>query len=339
MFRAREASGAIVLIVALVLANVAVWMLAFALFRERPAVLATASLAWVLGLRHAVDADHIAAIDNVVRRLVHAGEPARQAGLYFSLGHSTVVFVATFLVTMAAVRLGGSGGLVEAIGSLIGAAVSALFLLLVAGMNLVILVGLCRTLRAMRATDRFERMDHDAVPGVGGGLLARLLGPAFRVVGKAWHMYPLGFLFGLGFDTATEIGLLSLSAEGAARGLSPWSVLIFPALFTAAMSLIDTADSVLMVGAYRWAIVDPLRRLRYNLTITGASVLIAIVVGGVEALNLLGKHLGVDGRLWAIVAAANENLANLGMAAVGAFVLIWGVSIGLYRTAFYEKRS
>jgi high-affinity nickel-transport protein len=175
--------------------------------------------------------------------------------------------------------------------------------------------------------------DHDhGLPQ--SGPIARLLRPLFALIGRSWHAYPLGLLFGLGFDTATEIGLLSLSATEAARGVSAGNVLVFPALFTAAMALVDTADSALMVSAYRWAFVDPLRKLWYNLTITAASVLVAVFIGGVEALGLLGQRLGLAGGLWDIIAGLNDSLANFGFAVIGLFALAWVVSIAIYHTSF-----
>lgn len=329
--------GTAALFAGLVLANLAAWCWAFAAFADRPAVMGTALLAWVLGLRHAVDADHIAAIDNVVRKLMHTGEESRGVGLYFSLGHSTVVVAGTILVAML-VQFDGSQAIVKSIGGMIGTSVSAAFLLLIAAVNLAILAGLWRTFSAVR-----KRGVHE-IGGVDGyslqhGLLGRLLSPMFRLVSRGWHMYPLGLLFGLGFDTATEVGLLSLSAAEAARGTTVVNLLVFPALFTAAMTLVDTADSALMTGAYRWALVDPLRKLWYNLTITASSVIVALFIGGVEALNLLSQRLGLEGGLWAVVAALNENLADFGFVVIGLFVFAWLASIAIYRLKFDERRS
>jgi high-affinity nickel-transport protein len=324
--------GAVALFGGLILANVAAWAWAFALFADRPAVMATALLAWVFGLRHAVDVDHIAAIDNVVRKLMYAGDAPKSVGLYFAFGHSTVVIAATVLLCAGAVSLGGDS-LFRTIGGLIGTSVSALFLLLIAMLNLAICVGLWRTLRATREYGAHDAEKLDALLA-GRGVLARLLAPMFRMVTKPWHMYPLGFLFGLGFDTATEIGLLSISATEAARGVSLADVLVFPALFTAGMALVDTADSALMASAYRWAFVDPLRKLWYNLTITGASVVVALFIGGVEALGLIGGRLGLSGGPWALVESLNGSLAHLGFAVIGLFVTVWPVSIVVYRAAF-----
>jgi nickel/cobalt transporter (NiCoT) family protein len=232
----------------LLLANVAAWTWAFALFADRPAVMATALLAWVFGLRHAVDADHIAAIDNVVRKLMHAGGAPRSVGLYFALGHSTVVVVATMLLALGVVSLGGDS-LLRDIGGVIGTSVSALFLLVIAAINLAIFVGLWRTFRIARAQGIHDAAQLDALLA-SRGFLARLLGPMFRLVTKPWHMLPLGFLFGLGFDTATEVGLLGISATQAGQGMSIWSIMVFPVLFAAGMALIDTTDGVLMLGGY-----------------------------------------------------------------------------------------
>jgi high-affinity nickel-transport protein len=334
--RAAE-PGTILLFGGLIAANVAAWAWAFAAFGDRPAVMATALLAWVFGLRHAVDADHIAAIDNVVRKLMQAGDTPRSVGLYFALGHSTVVVVATMLLALGVVSLGGDS-LLKDIGSLIGTSVSALFLLLIAAINLAIFAGLWRTFREVR-----ERGVHDAA-GLDAllanrGFLARLLGPMFRLVTKPWHMFPLGLLFGLGFDTATEIGLLSISASEAARGASLADILVFPALFASGMALVDTADSALMVSAYRWAFVDPLRKLWYNLTITGASVAVALFIGGIEALGLISDRLGLSGGVWALVDSLNESLANVGFAVIALFLIAWLVSSLLYRRMFADARG
>lgn len=329
-------SGTAVLFGGLIAANVAAWAWALALFGDRPTVLATALLAWVFGLRHAVDADHIAAIDNVVRKLMQAGGAPRSVGLYFALGHSTVVVAATMLLALGVVSLGGDS-LLREIGGLIGTSVSALFLLVIAAINLVIFAGLWRTFRAVRKQGVHDAEGLDALLA-SRGLLARLLGPLFRLVTKPWHMYPLGFLFGLGFDTATEIGLLSISATEAARGASVVDVLVLPALFASGMALVDTADSALMVSAYRWAFVDPLRKLWYNLTITGASVAVALFIGGIEALGLAADRLGLSGGVWTLVDGLNESLANVGFVVIALFAAAWLVSVVLYRRVFADGR-
>ncbi len=330
--------GSAALFAGLILANVAAWLWAFALFADRPAVMGTALLAWVFGLRHAVDADHIAAIDNVVRKLMHDGGAPRAAGLYFSLGHSTVVVAGTILLAFAAIRLSDGDSLVRTVGSLIGTSVSAGFLLLIAAVNLVILAGLWQAFCAVQTRGAPELANVEALLSA-RGLLARLLGPMFRMLTKDWHLYPLGLLFGLGFDTATEIGLLSISATEAARGMPVYHVLLFPALFTAAMALVDTADSTLMVSAYRWAFTDPLRKLWYNITITGASVIVAAFIGGIEALGLVGQRIGLAGGLWDVVARLNDSLADFGFIVVGLFVLAWLGSLVIYRVKFSDRST
>jgi high-affinity nickel-transport protein len=319
----------------LVAANITAWAWAFALFADRPAVMATALLAWVFGLRHAVDADHIAAIDNVVRKLMQAGDTPRSAGLYFALGHSSVVVVATVLLALGVVSLGGDS-LLREIGGLIGTSVSALFLLVIAAINLAIFAGLWRTFRMAREQGIHDAAGLDALLA-NRGVLARLLGPMFRLVTRPWHMYPLGFLFGLGFDTATEIGLLSISATEAARGASLADILVFPALFASGMGLVDTADSALMVSAYRWAFVDPMRKLWYNLTITGASIAVALFIGGIEAFGLITDRLGLSGGVWALVDALNDSLVNVGLAVIALFAIAWLVSVVLYRRMFADN--
>lgn len=319
----------------LVAANVAAWAWAFALFSDRPTVMATALLAWVFGLRHAVDADHIAAIDNVVRKLMQAGDTPRSVGLYFALGHSSVVAVATMLLALGVVSLGGDS-LLREIGSLIGTSVSALFLLVIAAINLAIFAGLWRTLRGARAQGVHDASQLDALLGH-RGFLARLCGPLFRLVTKPRHMFSLGLLFGLGFDTATEVGLLSISTTEAAHGASLADTMVFPALFASGMALVDTADSALMVSAYRWAFVDPMRKLWYNLTITGASVAVALFISGIEALGLIADRLGLNGGVWALVDSLNESLANVGFAVIALFAIAWLVSSVLYRRMFADE--
>jgi high-affinity nickel-transport protein len=320
----------------LTLANIAAWAWAWQAFAGRPALLGTALLAWVLGLRHAVDADHIAAIDNVVRKLMHEGKRPIGAGLFFSFGHSTIVVLASLAIAATSASMQGRLEAFKAIGGVIGTLVSAVFLLLIALVNLIILRDVWRD---------FRKVTSGAAPTAGhadsltarGGFLTRLCRPLFRSVTRTWHMYPLGFLFGLGFDTATEIGLLGISAAQAARGMSPWQTLIFPCLFTAGMALVDTADSVLMVKVYGWAFVRPLRKLWYNLTITAVSVLIALLIGGIEVLGLLGDQLGLEGAIWSIVADLNGDLTNFGFAVIGIFMLAWGCSAIVYRWKGYDR--
>ncbi|HEY3908374.1 MAG TPA: HoxN/HupN/NixA family nickel/cobalt transporter [Stellaceae bacterium] len=234
----------------LILANLAAWAWAALMFRDRPVLLGTALLAYGFGLRHAVDADHIAAIDNATRKLVQQGKQPVGVGLFFALGHSSVVALGAVGVAGAATTLAGSLDRFKAVGSIIGTGVSALFLFAIAIANLIILRGVWRTFQHVRKGGRYVEEDCDLLLN-SRGLLARLFRPLFRIVGESWHMYPIGFLFGLGFDTATEVALLAVSATAAANGMSIWAIMVFPALFAAGMSLIDTTDGVLMPAAGR----------------------------------------------------------------------------------------
>jgi high-affinity nickel-transport protein len=333
---ARAWNRPVGLYTALIAANIAAWMWAWQAFADRPALLGTALLAWVFGLRHAVDADHIAAIDNVVRKLMQDGRRPIDAGLFFSLGHSTIVILASLAIAAATAVMHGRLERFRDIGGVIGTSVSALFLLLIALANLVILRGVWRGFRHVAAGGTLDPASLEATLA-GGGILARLCRPLFRAVTRSWQMYPLGFLFGLGFDTATEVGLLGIAATQAAQGMSPWRTLVFPALFTAGMALVDTADSTLMVGAYGWAFVQPLRKLWYNLTITAASVAVALLIGGIEAAGLLADRFGLVGGIWAVVSGLNADLADFGFAVVGIFVVAWGVSAVVYRWKGYDR--
>ena len=313
----------------LIAANVAVWVWAFVLFRDQPLFLGTALLAYGFGLRHAVDADHIAAIDNVTRKLMQEGKRPITVGFFFALGHSTVVMLAAAGVAATATMLSAVEAF-KSIGGVVSTSISALFLFVIATANLLILRAVWRTWRHVRAGGRYVDEDFDLLLN-NRGVLARLFRPLFRMVTTSWHMFPLGFLFGLGFDTATEVALLGISATQAAQGISMWSIMVFPALFAAGMSLIDTTDGVLMLGAYNWAFIKPIRKLYYNLTITLVSVVVAFLVGGIEALGLIGDKLGLSGWFWDGVGALNENFNNLGFIIIGVFIAAWVGSIIVYR--------
>ena len=242
----------------LIAANVAAWLWALAALRDHPLLLGTAAIAYGRGLRHAVDADHIAAIDVATRKLMQDGQRPVTVGLFFSLGHSTIVIAATLGVSLTAFALRDRFDAFRAIGGTIGTAVSATFLLVLACMNLVILRDVWRR---YRAPDHAHATAHTHRPS---GLVARLLRPLLRFVSKSRHMYPVGVLFGLGFDTATEIALLVIAATQASHALPVYTIMLFPALFAAGMTLIDSTDNVLMIHACGWAMDDPRRKLLYN---------------------------------------------------------------------------
>jgi len=315
--------------------NVVAWAWALTAFHGQPALLGTALLAYTFGLRHAVDADHIAAIDNVTRKLLHIGRSPLTAGLFFSLGHSTVVVALTVAVAFAATALTTHFDALRGIGGLIGTSISAMFLFVLAFANLVVLASVIRTFRAVRRGEPLVETDLDLLLN-NRGFLSRLLRPLFKLVSRSWHLYPVGFLFGLGFDTATEVALFGISAAQASHGVSFWSVLVLPILFTAGMSLVDTTDGILMLGAYRWAFVRPMRKLYYNITITFVSVVVAVLIGGIEVLGLLQDRLGLKGVFWDAIGSLNEHFGLLGYVVIGVFIVSWIVSIAIYKLRRYD---
>ncbi|WP_186084301.1 HoxN/HupN/NixA family nickel/cobalt transporter [Burkholderia gladioli] len=316
-------------------ANLAAWIWALVVLHDHPLLLGTAALAYGFGLRHAVDADHIAAIDTVTRKLMQDGKRPFSVGLFFSLGHSTIVILATLGIAISALALRSRFDGFKAVGGTIGTAVSAGFLLVLALINLVILRDIWRRYRRARAAGAEAAAHHEHDTGshhhAPGGLLTRLLRPLFRLVTRSAHMYPVGLLFGLGFDTATEIGLLAIAAAQANQGLPLHAVLVFPALFTAGMTLIDSTDNVLMVHAYGWAMDDPKRKLAYNLSITFVSAAVALVIGGVEALGLAADKLGLAGGFWDAIGAINDRFGAIGYSIVALFLACWVGSILFHR--------
>jgi high-affinity nickel-transport protein len=319
-------------------ANIGAWIWAIVAFHDFPVLLGAAALAYSFGLRHALDADHIAAIDNVTRKLMQEGRRPIGVGLFFSLGHSTIVVALSVAIAIAATAMQAQLDTFRSFGAIVGTLVSALFLFAIALANIFVLISIYRTFQTVKRGGRFVEEDLDLALA-NRGLLGRLFRRFFRIIERSWQMYPLGVLFGLGFDTATEVGLLGISATQASQGLSIWSIMVFPALFTAGMTLIDTTDSILMLGAYGWAFVKPIRKLYYNLTITAVSVVVAVVVGGLEALNLIGYQLGLTdgGGFWGAIGSLNDNFEVLGYLIVGIFIVAWLVSYVVYRINGYDK--
>ncbi len=322
----------VALYVLLFAVNIAVWVWALIAFRHYPLLLGTAFLAYGFGLRHAVDADHVAAIDNVTRKLMQDGKRPAAVGFFFSLGHSTVVLGLTFVIAATAAAMQSRFDALKDTGALIGTIVSSLFLFAIAIANLIVLRQIYAAFRRARRGEHISETDLNVLLSR-GGLLGRLFRPLFNLVRSSWQLYFIGFLFGLGFDTATEIGLLDISAVEAAKGVSIWSIMVFPALFTAGMALVDTSDGVLMLGAYGWAFRNPLRKLHYNVTITFVSAMVALLIGGIEALGLIADRLGLEGGFWTAIGALNDNFGSLGYAIVALFALSWLVSAALYRRA------
>ncbi|PLZ04243.1 HoxN/HupN/NixA family nickel/cobalt transporter [Burkholderia sp. WAC0059] len=319
----------------LALFNVGAWVWAFVAFHAHPLLLGAGLLAYGFGLRHAVDADHIAAIDNVTRKLMQDGQRPVTVGFFFALGHSAVVLIVAAAVAATAAALESRVEALRGPFGILSTGISALFLFVIAAMNVIILRGVWRSFNRVRRGETYDSDDLDLLLN-NRGLLARLFRPLFRFVSKSIWMLPLGFLFGLGFDTATEVSLLGISASQAANGVSMGVVLVFPVLFAAGMSLVDTTDGILMLGAYDWAFVRPIRKLYYNLTITLVSVIVAVLVGGIEALGLVADPLGLKGGFWAFIDMLNDNFSDLGFIIIGVFVFAWAASFVIYRIKGYD---
>ncbi len=316
--------------------NLAAWALAFIASAQLhdPKYLGLAVLAYGLGLRHAVDADHISAIDNVTRKLMQDGKRPVAVGTFFSLGHSTIVILLSAGLAAASLFVQQELPTFQAIGGLIGTSVSALFLFLIAALNIIILLDIFKTFRSVTRGGAYnEEKIEDFLNQ--RGFFARFFRPLFTLVKESWLMYPVGFLFGLGFDTASEVGLLALSAASATRGVPIIFIMVFALLFTAGMTLADTTDGILMLGAYGWAFVKPVRKLYYNLNITLISVLVAVVVGTVEVLQIVQGELHLSGPFWDFVSNTLD-LGNLGYYILGIFVLSWVISTAIYRVKKYE---
>ncbi|EAU6330394.1 HoxN/HupN/NixA family nickel/cobalt transporter [Salmonella enterica] len=324
------------LIVSLLFVNIVIWVWAFAAFCHSSALMGASLLSWCYGLRHAVDADHIAAIDNVTRKMMQQGKKPCSVGAWFSLGHSTIVVLATVAIAATATAFSNKMDWFHETGGIIGtavSAVSAVFLIIMALVNLVILKSVWHAFNRLKNGQEINQ-DTDAI--LQGGMMSWIFRKAFHLVSRSWQMYLVGFLFGLGFDTATEIGVLGISAAGASSGMSVWTILVFPALFASGMALIDTLDNIIMVGAYGWAFNKPQRKLYYNMTITGTSVIVALFIGGTEALGLLMDKLDLHGGIWELVGIINDNLGNAGFFVVGLFILFWLISILNYKWKGYD---
>ena len=317
--------------IAILLLNICAWSGALLLFQKHPLLLGTALLSFGLGLRHAVDADHIAAIDNVTRKLIQNQQRPIGVGFFFALGHSTIVLLACVVIAWTSSQITTRFGDMKEIGSLIGTLVSAFFLFIIAILNALILWSTFKTWRTYKRTGQYTDESSDLL-GPNTGLLARIIKPVFRLISKSWHMYPLGFLFGLGFDTATEIALLGIAATQSTAGLSPWAIMIFPLLFCAGMTLVDTLNGHLMIGAYGWAQAQPERKILYNLTITSISVLTAVAIGLIEVLSLAGAKLHVESPLINIAEDLSTHFSWLGYGIITICLVTWASSVFLSRS-------
>ena len=319
--------------------HVAGWGLLFAAAAGQPTILALGGLAYTFGLRHAFDADHIAAIDNTTRKLLQDGRKPVGVGFFFSLGHSTVVFIiaAALGLTVKWIVDGaaGNGGQLKTVGGMLGTVVSGGFLVLIGILNLVVLLDIVRVYRRLKAggyDDKSLELDLTA-----GGVMSRIFGRLFRVIRHSWQMYPIGFLFGLGFDTASEVAILAISAGAAAKGLPFVAVIALPLIFAAGMSLMDTADGAFMAKAYSWAFTSPIRKVFYNLTMTSLSVFVALFIGGVELMQALIRAIGLKGGVFNAIASF-DLIGRAGYFIVAAFVLAWVAALLIYKARRIDER-
>lgn len=323
------------LLLSLIIINLLSWCWAFLVFKDSTFLMGMAILAYSFGLRHAVDADHIVAIDNVTRKLMQQGKKPIAVGTYFSLGHSTIVILASVVIVVTAITYSESLEKFRETSGLIGTIVSTLFLLFFAFLNYTIFISIYKKFRAIHMKGSFS--EQEAQENINQGVLSRLFGKLFNLINSSKQMYWVGLLFGLGFDTATEIGVLSISAITATNGINIWSVMVFPILFASAMVLVDTLDNYLMTGAYGWALSKPLKKLYYNMTITGISVVIAIFIGSVQTLGLVRDKMNLSGWLWNGVAILSDNLTDMGFWIIGIFVICWLCSVSYYWIRGYDN--
>ncbi|KAF9323324.1 hypothetical protein BG006_001576 [Podila minutissima] len=348
----------------LVVVNIVVWILAGFIARQYPSLLGAMVVAYTLGLRHAVDTDHLAAIDNVTRKLIYQESLKARAegmdsftppvcvGLFFSLGHSTIVIVASTALALTATAIKDKFDAFGDTGGIIGTSVSAAFLLLIGFINLFVLIQVARELRSIRRSSEYRYHDslkdlitstpgiHSLEDNVDGAIKETKnhkeinddhASDIVEPKDSRFQMYPLGVLFGLGFDTATEVGLLGIAATNAQAGFPTAVILIFPALFTAGMSLIDTLDGIIMIKAYGWAFVNPVKKLYYNFVVTLMGVVVAFVVGIAELLALLAEKLDLEGLFWNFFTVLSDHFGVIGYMILGTFILTWMFAIIFYK--------
>jgi nickel/cobalt transporter (NiCoT) family protein len=301
-----------------------------------PVMVGLGGLAYTFGLRHAFDADHISAIDNTTRKLLQDRQKPMGVGFFFSLGHATVVFLISLGLglTVHFIVTGIQGGSLKNTGSLVGTAVSGVFLLLIGVLNLIILLDIFGVYRRMKQGDYSEAELDDKLTA--GGFMTRIFGRLFKVIRFSWQMYFIGFLFGLGFDTASEVALLAVSAGAIANGLPLLAVLSLPMIFAAGMALMDTTDGAFMSKAYSWAFSNPIRKVFYNLTVTGLSVFVALFVGGIEVLQILSGQFNWAGGFWAVI--DNLDFNKMGFIIVAAFAVTWIAAFTIWKARRIEER-
>ena len=324
------------LIALLVAGNIIAWLITWSASHTYALLLSTGVLAYGFGLRHAVDADHISAIDNTTRKLMQQGKKPLGVGFFFSLGHSTIVILLCAALALSTSYVEKHLPQWRSIGGIAGTLVSTFFLYLIGFINLVVLIDLIKAFRRVASGEPYDDLDIDTYLAQ-RGLIGRFFRPLFRLVQTSQQMYWIGLLFGLGFDTATEVGILAVSARSGQIGVPFWAIMLLPALFTLGMCLVDTLDGILMLGAYGWAFIKPVRKLYYNVCITLLSVLVAFVVGSYELLQIVQARFNLHGAFWTAIAGLNFN--NLGFVIIGTFLIGWGISMLVYKVKDYESRT
>jgi len=311
------------------------WGLFLYYSRHYAALAGLGLLAYTFGLRHAFDADHIAAIDNTTRKMLQQGKRPLGVGFFFSLGHSTIVFGLVAGLAAAAASVKSNIMALQSYGGYVGASVSGTFLWIIGILNLLVLIDILRIFREMKS-GRYdkERLEERLLDR---GFMNRFfIGKLFRFVSKSWHMYPMGFLFGLGFDTASEVGLLAIAAGVATHHIPLLAVLSLPIIFAAGMSMMDTADGAFMSQAYGWAFSNPVRKVYYNITVTSLSVAVALAIGSIELLQVMATKLNLNSGFFGWL--RNLDFGNIGYGIVGLFVLTWAVSVIVWKKRRIEER-
>ncbi|GFZ29769.1 HoxN/HupN/NixA family nickel/cobalt transporter [Clostridium zeae] len=298
-----------------------------------PQIIGLALLVYTLGLRHAFDVDHIAAIDNTVRKLIEQKKDSTGVGFFFSMGHSSVVFIMALITTFSMGWASKNIPQIKEVGSIIGTSVSGAFLVLIGVLNLFIWFDIYKFFKDTRK-GKYEEESLEKLL-LDRGLIAKLGKPFYKFISKSWHVYPLGFLFGLGFDTASEVALLAISANAATKSIPITMLIALPIVFAAGMSLMDTADGIFMTSAYNWAFSTPLRKIYYNLSVTGISVIAALFIGVVELTQILAPKLGLNSGVWMWI--QNLDMANIGYLLVVLFVIMWALSYIIWKTLKLES--
>jgi high-affinity nickel-transport protein len=314
------------------------FLAAFIIGQISPVLAGLGLVAYAFGLRHGVDADHIVAIDNTTRKLLQDGQRPFTVGMWFSLGHSAIVFILIIALVFATRAIVAELPAVQAAGEIIGLAVSGTFLIVIGLVNVLIVVGIYRVFVDLKKGDqKLNAAELEVLLNKRGGVLNRLFNPLFRLIRRPWHIFPVGFLFGLGFDTATEVALIAISVGiGVSSAVPIWMILILPLMFTCGMVFVDTTDGVIMRSAYGWAFINPIRKVYYNLTVTIVSVVVAFGIGGIEILILVGGRLGLTGPFWDSL--ADLNFETIGFSIIALFVVAWAFSVAYWKYKRFDER-